>query len=106
MAKPGDSLPAFAGSSAQLVYGHVAARLRTADYAPGFRHWIGPPDRHVNLAQPVPGLLALSCARHSRVHGVHVVVLPIAVRRLHSNALSEIVGRSIDHASPARTCGV
>lgn len=50
------------------------------------------------------GLLALSRARHSGLHGVHDFVFSIAVVGLHADALSEILGRPAHDSGAVRAC--
>src|SRR5688572_16933708 len=106
VAKPRHHVPTFTRAPAEMVHGHPAAGVRTADHAPGLwgRAWTA--NRHAQLAGIVAGLPALPRAGHSGLHGIYVVLLSVSLRGLHTNALPEIVGRSIDHSGKARTRGL
>ncbi len=98
--------PSLARAFAQLVHRDLAACVRAAHHAARVRCRPGPADRHTHVGRSARRLPALSRAGHSRLHRIHVVVFPIAVRRLHSNALSEIVGRATHDSGAAGTRGL
>src|SRR5687768_14454282 len=106
MAKPRHPRTAFTGALAQLVHSYAATGVRTTHHAAGLWRRPRPANWHAQLAGAAAGLLALPRAGHPGLHGIHGVLLSVALRGLHTNALPEIVGRSIDYPDPARTRGL
>src|SRR5688572_14645896 len=82
LAEPGGAWPPSAGAPAQLVHRHAAAGLRAVDHVAGLWRRLGPADWLAVLAGCSSGLPALPGGRHPRLHGLHVVLLSIALRRL------------------------
>src|SRR5436190_4304761 len=106
LAEPGGAWPPFARARAQLVHRHAAAGMRATHYAAGLWRWSRPADWNVDLARCSGGLPALPGGRNPGLHGLHVVILSIALRRLYPDAFSEIVGGSIDDPSATGACGL